>query len=495
MFFAGNNSHIFVKTCHIINGDSMKNYSIWKEALKNEYQSLNEDSKADIVIIGGGITGISLFYHLRNTSLKVILAERSQIGSGVTCKSTAKATFLQGNIYGTLYQKHSFAVARKYLESQQTAIQLMTECIHKNQISCDYQKTASYIYSKNYEDILKEKRVLESLHVPVWEEKKEEYYTLKVEETFVFHPVKFLQALAKMGIKKNHIIYEESTLTKIKKEEGYYNCYINNHIVKAKKVVLATHYPYFLWPLLFPLQCYLEKSYLINFSSTNEETQGISLDDPIFSYRFYKNSKIYLTGSHDLGFKLNDAEHFQKLEQQANGKKNYIWSNKDIMTNDSLPFVGALNNSSIYIATGFNTWGMTNGFLAGEILIDAILNQSNPYASLFLPNRINKMKAIELPRILLNTGKSFIGSKLNPQKKWYPKSLHLEKRNGKSIFVYVDKNGIQHKVWNRCPHLGCGLIFNEIEETFDCPCHGSRFDLDGKAIEGPSNFSIAYHEE
>ena len=147
------------------------------------------------------------------------------------------------------------------------------------------------------------------------------------------------------------------------------------------------------------------------------------------------------------------------------------------------------------IGTGYNTWGMTNGSLAGKILSDIILKKENKYINLFNPMRkINKGKIINFPLILGSNAYSFIKSKIYKNKKWYPNTVRFEKRNGKNIAIYIDENKKEHIVYNLCPHLKCSLNFNEIELTWDCPCHGSRFDIDGNCIEGPSNYNITYKE-
>ena len=164
------------------------------------------------------------------------------------------------------------------------------------------------------------------------------------------------------------------------------------------------------------------------------------------------------------------------------------------MTYDLLPFIGFIDDN-LLIGTGYNTWGMTNGFLAGWIISDLMLGNKNKYSSLFNPLRgINLGKVVNFPTILGSSAFSFAKSKLCKNKSWYSSNVKFEKRNGKDVAIYVDENKKEHIVYNKCPHLKCSLIFNEVEKTWDCPCHGSRFDLDGKCIEGPSNYDISYRK-
>ena len=166
------------------------------------------------------------------------------------------------------------------------------------------------------------------------------------------------------------------------------------------------------------------------------------------------------------------------------------------MTIDSLPFIGKINGKkNMLIGTGYNTWGMTNGSLAGKILSDIILHKDNKYIDLFSPLRKLNVNAVgNIPLILGSSAYSFMKTKISKNKRWYSSNVKFETRNGKSVGIYVDESKKEHIVYNICPHMKCSLIFNEVEKTWDCPCHGSRFDLDGKSIEGPSNYNVTYEE-
>ena len=173
----------------------------------------------------------------------------------------------------------------------------------------------------------------------------------------------------------------------------------------------------------------------------------------------------------------------------------YVWSNHDIITNDYLPYIGCLKSgdTSLLMGTGYNTWGMTNGSLAGKILSDMILEQENKYIPLFDPHRRKNIESIKsIPINIYCSIKPFIQNKLFKKKSWYSKNIYFDKRNGKDVAIYKDENNKEHIVYNKCPHLKCSLIFNETEKTWDCPCHGSRFNIDGECIQGPSNYDIKF---
>lgn len=484
----------------------MNKQSIWTNVVqKNICNKLNNDITVEVLIIGGGITGISTAYHLRNSGLKTCLVEKNTIGSGVTCKTTGKLTYLQENIYTKLQKFHGIEKTKLYLDSQKDAIEIVKNIITNNNIDCDLEKSRSYIFTNyNVNKIDKEYNLLKKFNIPIKESivlpiNLKILKSCYVDDTYVFHPLKYLFSLKDICLNNNVLMYENTKIVDIKKENDYFLCKTENNIIKTKFVVCASHYPYFLFPFVTPLKSYIEKSYIKAFKvPKNEKFSSINVDDLTISTRYHTenniNYKLYLSNSHNTCIKDNYKDNFDKILNDKMNKPEFLWSNHDIMTNDLLPFIGALNKEKTFlIGTGYNAWGMTNGSLAGKILADIILKRESKYITLFDPLRkINLGKIINFPIILGSNIFSFVKSKIIKNKSWYPSYVRFEKRNGKNVAIYVDENRNEHIVINKCPHLKCGLIFNEIEKTWDCPCHGSRFDIDGNSIEGPSNYDIKF---
>ncbi len=478
----------------------MKNYSIWED-LKNEIkcQTLDKNLDCEVLIVGGGITGISILHQLRVEKVKAYLVERGKCGYGITSKSTAKITYLQEKIYMNIRNMVNEEMAALYLKSQRQAVNLLKRIIEENNINCDFTKANSYLFTKEEENIesieeeyifLKNNGVDVSLinKLPFKETCKK---ALMVSDTYLFHPLKYINFFKE---KYQDYIWENTKLESFKKVNNYYECVVNGKIVKCKYLVIATHYPYFLRKFILPIKSYIETSF-IGAKKVNDfkEISAINIDNPSISLRYHtdldSNYLIYLFNSK----KSADIKDFKDyfLELNKNNKFLYLWSNNDIITNDYIPFIGAINkDKTLLLATGYNTWGMTNGTIAGLVIKDIILNKPNPFIELFNPKRsLNLSKIVRFPGDIYGNVKAIVKSTDNNVNN---KRVTNKVIDGKKVLIYKDILGKEHIVLNKCPHLKCGIVFNGTEKTWECLCHGSRFDLDGKCINGPSNFDITF---
>lgn len=444
--------------------------TLWQDINMHEYKTLDKDINCDILIIGGGITGINTLYELKDKD--VILVEKNTIGSGITARSSAKITFLQENIYSKI---NNIDKAKNYYECNKLAIKTLVNRINKEGIDCDLEKVKSYLYTtkiENIEKIKKEQKILETFgETPkvsnILPNKMLVNYSFSVDNTYVFHPLKYINELA---YKLKDKIYEHTNIIDIKNIDGLYYCYTNNNcVIKAKTVILAMFYPYFLIPFLMPLKGNLEKSYITIKKDKNKHFSAINIDNELLSIRYNKDTLITVTNSHNLCFNKNIHD--------------YSWSNHDIITPDYMPYIGFIKDNLI-IATGYNTWGMTGSVIASLIIKDIINNKVNKYINLFNPKRSKSI--IKYGYNIFSSIYSLIGSKLNKNKEYYDNNPIFIKDKA----IYVDKSGVKHIVYNKCPHMKCTLLFNKEEETWDCPCHGSRFTLDGDVLIGPTNYSI-----
>lgn len=474
----------------------MKNYSIWKDSRGSiNSKVLDGDISCDVLIVGGGLTGISTLYHLKDSGLNVFLVDQNKIGMSVTANSTGKLTYLQDNKYNTLLSKFNFEKASLYLESQREAIDLAKKIINDNELDCDFVSSKSYVYT-NKEDEMDKLEELKDFLIKNNIDVKEDNLDLvdykrciSVSDTYLYNPVKFIYSLvSKMN---DYNIYEDTSIVKIEdnEEEGY-SCYTDDYKIDAKYVVIASHYPYFNLPMVFPIKGSLEKSYLCSAKKKSDNISLISYDKPFVSIRNYQDYLIYLSCSHNTCNKVDDEENFDELVEKArdvfgDADIDYAWSNIDIMTNDSLPYIGKIKDN-MFIATGYNTWGMTNGILAGYLVSEMVKGNETKYDELFDPKRSSSGNIIEVAK---DSYYSMMGIVKGMVKK--NENVDYREINGDEVLVYKDGDK-EYIVYRKCPHMKCDLLFNEVEKTWDCPCHGSRFSLDGKCISGPSNRDISY---
>ena len=433
----------------------MKKNSIWEEYVNISYKKLDNNLKCDVLIIGGGIAGILTNYYLKDSNLNIILVERNELLKGVTSKMTAKVTPLQDIL--TKINKNDLSL---YIKSQLKGIELLKENIKTLNIECDLKENDSYLYtnqSNNIKKIKKLESILNKLNIPIKKEnipikELKSLYSIKTNLSYEFNPIKYLNGILK-EIKND--IYQNTSIIKVIKENSYYLCLTNNHKqIKAKKVIFATNYPYFLKPLFFPLKVKLEKSRIKYGDSSYSGTYNlINIDKDVYSIRFYNNRMIYLDNNYYLSHYKNKIGNTPLLKEIDN-----YWTNMDVITNDYLPIAGQIDKN-MYIITGFNTWGILSSHIGAKLLNNLILNKKEYlcYEKIF-----------------------------NPRKK-----INVKKVLNSFINIYESLNGylkglIKSQDKNICPHLGCYLIYNKIEDTWDCPCHGSRFTKDGKVISGPA---------
>ncbi len=484
----------------------MVNESLWmKDQIKNNFPALKQDIDVDILIIGGGITGMMIAYFLKDSDKKIALVEANQIGCGVTSKTTGKITYLQETIYSDIATYKNIETAYQYYNAQKEAISQITKIIKEENISCNLEQVESFVIAHNKKEekkVRKEKEILEKFGCPVNEQFIKNHYAISVEDTYVFHPLKYLDALTNR-IKDTINIFENTIIHKLTQEQKKVSAHSDKGVIRASKVVLANHYPFFLIPFLFPLKTRTEKSYILAQKVDFYEPKSfITSNFPYTSVRFHRDEDtylIYLGESHNLCNHLNEKENKKNLLKKANRfikNPHYYWENDDVMTVDSIPFIGRVqkNNHTLYIATGYNTWGMTNSVVAGFLIRDLLMEKQSDYENLYAPFRKKGWQYIkEYIKIIGSNTKSFLENKLIKKKKWYPNHVHITKKEGKDIAIVHDENG-EHIVYTKCPHMGCNLLYNEIEKIWECPCHASYFNLDGKCIKGPSSYDISFKE-
>ena len=486
----------------------MKNRSIWMNNVKNNrLDKLDKDISCDVLIIGGGMAGLSTAYYLMNSDKKVVLIEKGKCGLGATSKNTGKLTWMQDLIYSRLMNNYNEDVAKLYYDSQVEAINSICKTIKDNKINCHLMKTKSYVFSYTGNDCSKfgdENRFYKNndIKYKLLEKLPINYpckYALETYDSYVFNPYEYLVALKNI-VKDKVDIYENTRCINVDKDyNGYVTNVLDGYKINSKYVVVASHYPMFIVPFFTPFKTRIDRFFLSGSKCDKiSDIQVISYDKKSVSMRYYNDDKdnyfIYGRRSHSITSNLDIRDDYRELNNEYNkyfGKDiEYFYHTHDLMTYDGMPFIGSVDNN-LFICTGFNKWGNTNGTIAGKVISDVINEKKNKYVGLFNPKRglsVDKIKNLFVYNI--EVGSRYVINKICSNKRYYGDDVTIEYIDGKKCGVYVDNDGKKHIVSNICPHMKCNLVFNYIDKTWDCPCHASRFDIDGNVIYGPSVFDI-----
>lgn len=491
--------------------------SFWEEERKNheEFKSIEDNINVSVCVIGGGLTGLTTAYYL-SKKLNVAVIEKERICSHTSGKTTGKITSQHGLFYEYLINSQSKEYAKMYLKANEEAIKNIEEIIKKENIECDLEKESAYVFTRKETEIDRIKN--EQKAVDKIEKGKSKFTknislpldvagAIEFKNQAKFHPIKYAYGLADCILNNNGKIYEHSQVTDIKKEDGKYAVYANNKKITADYVVIATRYPIINMPGYYFLKMYQSTSYAIVVDTKKELFDGmyISYETPNISFRTIKDGdrKLLLAVGYD--YKTGTEElrdGYTRLEvivrkMYEDAEVLYKWSAEDCITLDKIPYIGRYSNimTNVYVGTGFNKWGITASNIAANIISDNILGKENEYEEIFKSTRVEPIKnRKEFGDMLKEANKSIVFSRfkipkdrLEDLKIGEGKIIEIE---DEKVGVYKDKDGTVYKVKPICTHLGCQLYFNNIDKTWECPCHGSKFTYEGKSVEVPSNKNL-----
>ncbi len=446
--------------------------SLWKKQTKQiETKAdmqipLFETPKWDVIVIGAGMAGLLIAYYLKEQGKKVLILEADEIAFGQTGKTTAKITSQHGLKYSTLIKKAGEEKARLYLRANEAAIREYERLIKTRGIECQFKKVPAYLYTleEQGEILLKEEaEAAAQLGIDVcFTTETELPFSVKGAVCFQnqaqFSPLEFVENISAglqiaehtkvTAVKGNKVITEETVLT-------------------ADQIVVATHYPFFNIPGFYFLRQHQERGSVLALSGAGELTgMYYGIDPGGLSLRqsgefLLLGGSAYRTGNNKNGGAYDSlaeaaARYFPGSREAAR------WSAQDCMPHDGIPFIGKYSvfTPNLYVATGFQKWGMTSSMVAAMVLRDELCAIRNPYEKVFSPQRIQIRAG--MGNFLLDAGMSVKGL----------------------------LSGLFHTTCAQCTHMGCGLVWNPDEKSWDCPCHGSRFDADGKLLDNPAKKSL-----
>lgn len=425
--------------------------SIWTKSVDlSKFPTFQGDIKTDVLIIGGGMAGILCAYFLQEQGVDYILAERKTICSGITKNTTAKITSQHGLIYQKILKSAGAERGRMYYRANQEALEKYAKLAKK--IPCDFERKTNYVYSLNHRKKLeKEARALESMGI-------NSCFTdstplpfgvagaIGFENQGQFHPLKFVAEIS-----KNLNIYEHTHICELKPNTAV----TRQGNIYFEKAIFATHFPIDNKHGMYFLKMYQHRSYVIALENA-KDVNGMYVDeaDCGMSFRNYRDLLLVGGGDHRTGARGGNWKELREFakEYYPAAKEVAYWATQDCMSLDGIPYIGQYSKGlpNCYVATGFHKWGMTGSMVAAGLLTDMVLGKDNPYITVFHPSR-NMLKF----QLLVNGAEA-----------------------AKNLLTFSKR---------RCPHMGCALKWNKEEHTFDCPCHGSRFDVDGEILDGPAN--------
>ncbi|NEY36026.1 FAD-dependent oxidoreductase [Streptomyces sp. PRKS01-65] len=478
------------------------------------HPALEDDLGVDVAVIGGGIAGLCTAWELARAGRSVAVLEAGRIAAGVTGHTTAKVTALHSLIYDKLRRTRGPEGARLYARSQTEAIERAAEIVDELGIDCDWETRSAYTYlcdAGRVEEVRAEAAAAKEAGLPA------SFVTetglpypvagaVRVTGQAQFHPRKFLLALAGDLVRHGGRIFEHTTVHGLDEGEPCRVSTATGATVTARDVVVATHYPIFDRALLFTRLSPRRELVVAGTVDAGRDPDGmyITPDENTRSVRTTPYGEdggerlLVITGEHFTPGTGDTRERFARLSAWAREhfpgvELTHSWATQDNDPTDTVPMVGPLHPGAqhTYVATGFAGWGMSGGMMAGRLLARQITGEECAWSGLYDPRRL-RTAVREAPSFLktqAEVARHFVGDRLRPAPpvdSLPPGEGALVRVGGERLAVYRDEAGALHAVSSRCTHLGCLVNFNAAERAWECPCHGSRFDTDGKVIQGPA---------
>lgn len=424
--------------------------SIWMEDMHlPKFRSLDGSVRTDVLIIGGGLAGILCAYFLHRAGVDYLLTEGGSVCKGNTGRTTAKITAQHGLIYDRLIRSMGAERAGLYLDAQQKAVKKYFELCQN--MDCDFEEKTSFVYSlTNLEKLETEAEALLRIGGrPVMTQARELPFpaagAVGMERQAQFHPLKFVSSIA-----KDLRICENTFVRELKEKKAV----TDKGEIAFEKLVVATHFPMDNKHGMFFLKLYQHRSYVIALKN-GPLVEGMYVDEAKggMSLRSFKDYLLLGGGGGRTGKGCGGWRELRDFagKYYPRSEEKYCWAAQDTMSLDGVPYIGRYspNMPDCFVATGFNKWGITSSMVSAMILTDLVREGKSPYEELFDPNR-----SMLRPQLLVNGFEA-----------------------AASLLAFSGK---------RCPHMGCALKWNPAERSFDCPCHGSRFDQDGGLVDNPA---------
>lgn len=472
---------------------------------------LEGELEVDVVVVGGGICGLTAALLLSGEGLAVAVVEAELIGGGTSAHTTGKVTSQHGLIYRHMIERHGYETAVHYAQMNQQAIDQIETTIADLGVGSAFQRVPSYLYTRDAgrrEELEAELAAAQRLGLPATLTTDIDLpfpieLALRFEHQAMFDVGPFLLAMARAASANSAMLFENSRAARIVERSNRVTVETDSGKVTANNAIIATLIPFIdrsgLFARMKPSRAY---GVAAKLRSGGIEGVHINVEDPTRSTRPWRTGDgpgiIVVGEDHPTGNARARPGRWGQLERWARHHFDvesfeYRWSAQDYEPVDRLPFIGrAPSMRHTYTATGFRKWGLTTATAAAHILTDLVLGRPNERADTFDPGRIGDAKAlIRTAQLNLHVGKHFVLDRV-----WRLTAPRLEdlelgegrlvRSNGKAVAAYRDPDGDLHSVSPTCTHLGCTVQWNHAEKSWDCPCHGSRFGVDGEVLAGPA---------
>jgi len=491
--------------------------SLWLDTTQPErHPALDRELEVDVAIVGGGIAGLTTALLLKRAGLRVAVLERRVVAGGATGLTTAKVSALQEVKYSEIVKLHGQRGAGAYARASLAAVDRVERIAREEGIDCAWERLPAYTYAAEPGQVDAVQREADAalaagLAVTTTSETPLPFavpLAVRLDDQAQFHPVRYVHGLAAAVAGDGSHVFEHSGIAGVHEGSPCRLHTLDGTAMTAREVVIATNYP-LLDRGLFFARMEAARSYVIAARVRGSVPEGmlISAGSPTRSLRPYRDGddQWLLVGGegHLTGADEAQPERFEQLERFAREHFDvvdvpYRWSTQDGMPTDKLPYIGRYTplSSHLFVASGFQKWGMTGATMAAELLCDRLTGRDNPYADVFDPNRLTVRSAPELAKAQWWVSRHLVGDRFAPAEAGSADEVVAGEarviRSGLGkVGVYRDDGGAVHAVSLRCTHLGCLLHFNDAERSWDCPCHGSRFDVDGEVLAGPAVHPLA----
>ena len=473
------------------------------------YPSLSGRVAVDVAVLGGGMTGVAVAAHLKRAGLTVALVEARRLCHGTSGHTTGKLSSLHGLVYDTLSSSFGEDGARAYGEANEAAIERVAALCEEYGIECDFERLPNYTYTESEQEISQieaEVDAAKRVGLPAtYTEESDLPYTIRAAVRFDgqarFHPRKWCLGLAKVVEGDGSHVFEETRALSV--EEGA-PCRVRTDQgeIEADRVVVATLLPFTDRGFFFA-RTHPEREHVLGVRLEGPAPQGmyITAGSPTRSIRSHPaagGEVVLISGeSHKTGQAQDYEERYARLERFARERLgarsiDYRWSAQDFYPADQVPYIGRMRRGShrLYAATGFKAWGMSHAVVAAMIIEDQLQGRQNPWSELYSPNRLKPMaSATSFLKENANVARRFFGDRLTKRRKLAdvaPGEGAVVSNGRRQVAAYRSEHGELHTVSARCTHMGCIVSWNDADTTWDCPCHGSRFGVDGEVIHGPA---------